>query len=245
MQQFLCWKLLYLGCYCWHNGLLVVPLCPVKWIWRYYNLSLLQEGPMIHSGAVVAAGVSQGRSTSLKKDFKVSTANTALLKPHMLRHKWEVILETSRWGKWWVIVTFICFICSSAFRYLSTSAETRRRETLSQQVLLPASQLPLVLLSVWPFLHHNVCLGILQHRRPRSENATNHSRANPHLRIQVWNKKCDVSIVSLWAVWFGWTRFWETGLKLTDMFPLGYPSRNDSRKQACITASAVWTLNCL
>lgn len=30
-----------------------------------------QEGPMIHSGAVVAAGVSQGRSTSLKKDFKV------------------------------------------------------------------------------------------------------------------------------------------------------------------------------
>uniref|UniRef100_A0A673Z4Q9 Chloride channel protein n=1 Tax=Salmo trutta TaxID=8032 RepID=A0A673Z4Q9_SALTR len=29
------------------------------------------EGPMIHSGAVVAAGVSQGRSTSLKKDFKI------------------------------------------------------------------------------------------------------------------------------------------------------------------------------
>lgn len=28
---------------------------------------------MIHSGAVVAAGVSQGRSTSLKKDFKVIT----------------------------------------------------------------------------------------------------------------------------------------------------------------------------
>ena len=26
---------------------------------------------MIHSGAVVAAGVSQGRSTSLKRDFKV------------------------------------------------------------------------------------------------------------------------------------------------------------------------------
>lgn len=31
-----------------------------------------QEGPMIHSGAVVAAGVSQGRSTSLKRDLKVS-----------------------------------------------------------------------------------------------------------------------------------------------------------------------------
>lgn len=33
--------------------------------------SAAQEGPMIHSGAVVAAGVSQGRSTSLKRDFKV------------------------------------------------------------------------------------------------------------------------------------------------------------------------------
>uniref|UniRef100_A0A8C5AGM6 Chloride channel protein n=1 Tax=Gadus morhua TaxID=8049 RepID=A0A8C5AGM6_GADMO len=30
-----------------------------------------KEGPMIHSGAVVAAGVSQGRSTSLKRDFKI------------------------------------------------------------------------------------------------------------------------------------------------------------------------------
>ena len=32
---------------------------------------LIQEGPMIHSGSVVAAGISQGRSTSLKFDFKV------------------------------------------------------------------------------------------------------------------------------------------------------------------------------
>lgn len=31
---------------------------------------------MIHSGAVVAAGVSQGRSTSLKKDFKVCVCVT-------------------------------------------------------------------------------------------------------------------------------------------------------------------------
>lgn len=38
-----------------------------------------QEGPMIHSGAVVAAGVSQGRSTSLKKDFKVKTGLTCIL----------------------------------------------------------------------------------------------------------------------------------------------------------------------
>ena len=35
-------------------------------------LSSVQEGPMIHSGAVVAAGVSQGRSTSLGLDLKVS-----------------------------------------------------------------------------------------------------------------------------------------------------------------------------
>lgn len=38
----------------------------------------LQEGPMIHSGAVVAAGVSQGRSTSLKRDFKVSLYSSVL-----------------------------------------------------------------------------------------------------------------------------------------------------------------------
>lgn len=32
-------------------------------------MNLVQEGPMIHSGAVVAAGISQGKTTSLAKDF--------------------------------------------------------------------------------------------------------------------------------------------------------------------------------
>ena len=32
---------------------------------------VLQEGPMVHSGAVIAAGVSQGRSSTLGCDCQV------------------------------------------------------------------------------------------------------------------------------------------------------------------------------
>ena len=32
---------------------------------------LIKEGPMVHSGAVVAAGLSQGKSTTLGLDFGV------------------------------------------------------------------------------------------------------------------------------------------------------------------------------
>lgn len=35
------------------------------------NLLSFKEGPMIHAGAVVAAGISQGKTTTFRKDFGI------------------------------------------------------------------------------------------------------------------------------------------------------------------------------
>lgn len=47
-----------------------VVLCSSKELFTS-SMFFVQEGPMIHSGAVVAAGISQGKSTTFKKDLKI------------------------------------------------------------------------------------------------------------------------------------------------------------------------------
>ncbi|KAJ8037197.1 H(+)/Cl(-) exchange transporter 7 [Holothuria leucospilota] len=65
---------------CYLNGVLVPHVVRVKTLVCKVvgivfavsgGLAVGKEGPMIHAGSVVAAGVSQGKSTSFKKDFKV------------------------------------------------------------------------------------------------------------------------------------------------------------------------------
>lgn len=65
---------------CYLNGVLVPHVVRIKTLFCKTvgvvfsvagGLACGKEGPMIHSGAVVAAGVSQGRSTTFNKDFKM------------------------------------------------------------------------------------------------------------------------------------------------------------------------------
>lgn len=78
---------------------------------------------MIHSGSVVAAGISQGRSTSLRLDFRVS--NT--------------------WLKLQCLHLMVYMMVSVYYRSSSISALTRKSVTLWLQVLLLVFQLPLEL----------------------------------------------------------------------------------------------------
>ena len=56
---------------------------------------------MIHSGSVIAAGISQGRSTSLKRDFKVSPLSAQGHTPGRARLPCSLLASASGpWGVW-------------------------------------------------------------------------------------------------------------------------------------------------
>lgn len=110
---------------------------------------------MIHSGAVIAAGISQGRSTSLKRDFKVGVEGQgAVLQVPLLRPNravprghagglgsYEAYPVSPLNSRLWPALNLPSLWC---FRSSSTSAETRKRGTLSRLELLLASRLRLV-----------------------------------------------------------------------------------------------------
>lgn len=87
---------------------------------------------MIHSGAIIAAGISQGLSSSLGFDLNVSNCYSA--------YKFDIYL------KQFELVVF--------FRYSNTLEQTLRSEILYQVVqrlvwLLPLEHLLVVYCSVW------------------------------------------------------------------------------------------------
>lgn len=77
---------------------------------------------MIHSGAVVAAGVSQGRSTSLKRDFKVSVRSEFPFRQYYIFSSFFLSVLS--------LLELVKSVSVCVCRSLNTSGETPRKETL-------------------------------------------------------------------------------------------------------------------
>ena len=85
----------------------------------------VQEGPMIHSGSIVAAGVSQGFSTSLGIDL-------------------NVIIDTKKVKTTYNFSRIHCFFkCVFVLRFFDIFEPTQRRETSSRAEQALACQRPL------------------------------------------------------------------------------------------------------
>lgn len=135
---------------------------------------------MIHSGAVIAAGISQGRSTSLKRDFRVSSfappprsgcgvgaARSGLKMPAFRGGAWEL-----HWaGEARRVLPAHKLLTLSACRSLSISGGTRRSGILSRLELPPVSQLPLGPLLVKHFPSPSLSLSLAKTGMPRKRRA--------------------------------------------------------------------------